>query len=157
MIELDIPLDIIGKARKLSDELGVLKHSLTKGKGNLYGFIGELLFNSIVKGKLDNTYDYDIVMKDGSKIDVKAKKTTVKPLPYYVCTVPAYNIKQKCDYYGFVRVMDDLSKAWVLGLMPKEKFFKEATFMDKGERNGSYINKMACYNVKIEDLDEIPK
>ena len=82
MIELDIPLDIIGKARKLSDELGVLKHSITKGKGNLYGFIGELIFNSIVKGKLKSfrgslgkRSDYKkafVTLEDGQTIDINA-------------------------------------------------------------------------------------
>ena len=157
MIELSIPIEMISEARVLASKLGVLKLSISKGRGNLYGFIGELLFNSVVNGTHKNTYDYDIVLKDGSTVDVKTKKTTVTPLPHYVCTVPAYNTKQECDSYGFVRVRDDLSVGWVLGTMPKKEFIKNAIFMDKGEQNGKYINKRACYNVKIEDLHEIQK
>jgi len=157
MIELEIPSKVINKARKLSDELGVLNNSITKGQGSLAGFVGELMFNSVVEGKLVHTYDYDIVLKDKSKVDVKTKRTTVKPLPHYNCTVASSNIKQACDYYGFVRVMDNFSKVWILGMMKKEKFFEEATFMKRGERDEGYVCRADCYNIKIENLDDLPK
>ena len=85
--------------------LGALNHSITKGQGNIAGLLGEeLVLWFLPQSKEKNTYDYDVVY-DGVKIDVKAKRTTVIPKPYFECSVADFNTKQKCDIYLFARIL----------------------------------------------------
>lgn len=153
MIEVDITEGMIRDAKDKSDEMGRLRNSITRGEGNLAGFIGELVALKIIGGQILNTYDYDLVSKHGVKVDVKTKRTTVKPKPFYNCSVADYNTKQACDYYCFVRVMTDNSKAWFLGVYPKDKFYVDATFNRKGEPDGPNFKFTAdCYNLQISKL-----
>ena len=88
-------------------------------------------------------------------IDVKTKRTTVTPKPDYDCSVAAFNTKQKCDKYVFVRVLNDLTKGWILGEMDKEEYFDNARLMKKGKidpANGFRV-RATCYNVAIQDLN----
>ena len=73
MIEVTPTKQQILIARRKSKKMGVLNNSITSGKGNIYGFLGELLVNNYIKGKIKNTYDYDIV-KNNIKIDVKENR-----------------------------------------------------------------------------------
>ena len=93
-------------ANKKSKNMGKLKNSITSGEGNLAGFLGEEIIKFDLGEKCTecNTYDYDIILKNKIKIDVKTKRTTVEPLDYYECSVAEYNTKQKCHVYAFVRV-----------------------------------------------------
>ena len=156
MKQVELTSKLINKAKAKAKELGKLRNSITNGKGNLVGFIGEEVALSCLGGELANTYDYDLVLKDGTKVDVKTKSTTVAPLPYYDCSVAAYNTKQKCDAYAFVRVKKDLTKAWYLGILPKNTYFEMAERFDKGDidpANG-FVIKADCYNVKISELQD---
>jgi len=154
--QVELTSKLINKAKAKAKELGKLRNSITNGKGNLVGFIGEEVALSCLGGELANTYDYDLVLKDGTKVDVKTKSTTVAPLPYYDCSVAAYNTKQKCDAYAFVRVKKDLTKAWYLGILPKNTYFETAERFNKGDidpANG-FVIKADCYNVKISELQD---
>ena len=156
MKQVELTSKLINKAKAKAKELGKLRNSITNGKGNLVGFIGEEVALSCLGGELANTYDYDLVLKDGTKVDVKTKSTTVAPLPYYDCSVAAYNTKQKCDAYAFVRVKKDLTKAWYLGILPKNTYFEAAERFNKGDidpANG-FVIKADCYNVKISELQD---
>lgn len=159
MIEVAITPEMVADAHRKSLEMGKLKGSITKGLGNLAGFIGEFLFKEVYGGEVQNTYEYDIVLDDGTKIDVKTTQTTVKPLPEYSCTVAAYNTKQQCDVYGFVRVHKDLSVGWVLGTKAKKDFFDEADHFKKGDKqnNGRFVHKADCYQVLINSLNTPPQ
>jgi len=100
-------------------------------------------------------HDYDIVV--GSKrIDVKTKQTTVAPLPHYECSVAAFNTRQKCDAYAFVRVLKDLSVGWFLGVSEKDQYFNTATFMKKGDIDPSnnFTVRADCYNLRIDKLGD---
>ena len=153
MIEVKITQDMIREAEEKSQEMGKLKKSITKGKGNVVGFLGELIANTFLKGEIVNTYDYDIDTEWGTH-DVKTKKCKDKPREDYDCSVAASNVIQKCDYYFFVRVKNDLSVGWLLGYYPKEDYFNEAQYLKKGQRQGDnyFVVKANCYNMKIEDL-----
>ena len=156
MQEVEITDEMLLEARKSAKELGKLKNSIEKGAGNLAGFIGEILVRETFGYKSESTYDYDLVDQTGLKIDVKTKRTTVTPQPNYECSVAAFNTKQKCDKYVFVRVLNDLSKGWILGEMNKGDYFESATYMPKGKidpANGFRV-KANCYNVAIQDLNE---
>lgn len=159
MIEVEITPDMIYEATKKAKEMGTLKKSITSGEGNIAGFLGELVVNTILDGVIDNTKDYDI-MKNGVRYDVKTKRCTSEPKPDYECSVAAYNTVQKCDAYIFVRIEfinGEWGRAWVLGYYPKDEYFKGAKFLRRGQRDGDnwFKVKSNCYNMKISDLKEL--
>jgi hypothetical protein len=155
MIEVNITNDMIHLAENKAEEMGKLNNSILNGSGSLAGFIGEQIFMNVLGGEWKNTDDYDVILS-GKRIDVKTKQTTVKPKSYYDCSVASYNTKQDCDAYAFVRVKKDLSVGWLLGIKPKDKYFKESTFMRKGEVDPSnnFTVRADCYNLRIDKLDE---
>ena len=104
MIKVDITEDMLKKATFKAVSMGNLNNSILKGDGNLTGFLGEQIALTVLGGEGKNTYDYDLITPNGTKVDVKTKKTTVEPKPFYDCSVAAFNIKQKCNLYCFVRV-----------------------------------------------------
>ena len=111
------------------------------------------MVSNFLKAKIENTYDYDLI-KSGLKIDVKSKKCTSIPRPEYDCSVPAYNTRQKCDFYVFVRILDNLETGWICGIINKKKFFENATLYKKGYTDTSNMMtfKEDTYNTKIKDL-----
>ena len=156
MIEVEITEAMLKEARFKSEEMGIINNSIEKGEGNLVGFLGELAAQKILGGKIENTYEYDLVLVNGKKVDVKTKKTSVAPKDYYDCSIANYNTRQECDEYCFVRVKDSLDIAWVLGHISKEEYFKKARFLKKGEQDGNngFIVKADCYNLQIKELNE---
>jgi len=154
MNEVEITLDMIDKARTKSSEMGVLKNSIIRGNGNIAGFVGEQIALQCLGGEWQNTYEYDILMADGQRIDVKTKQTSVVPLPDYDCSIAKFNTKQKCDSYAFVRVKKDLTVGWYLGTIKKDIFFDKARFMKKGtvDPSNNYKVQSDCYNLKIKEL-----
>ena len=122
MKEISVTHEMLEDAKKKASEMGRIKNSITKGDGNIAGFLGEFLCASLIpKSKISNTYNYDIVSGD-KLIDVKTKRTKVKPKPYYDCSIASLSTHQKCSHYVFTRVLYDCSKAWILGWMSKEDF-----------------------------------
>ena len=155
MIEVKITDEMLIKAREKAVEMGQLHNSILRGRGNMSGFIGEQVALSILGGEWENTYDYDMKV-DNVRVDVKTKQTSVKPKPYYECSIAKFNTKQDCDAYAFVRVLNDFSVAWFLGVLTKKDYFDKATFLQKGDVDPSnnYTVKADCYNVRIDDLRE---
>ena len=155
MIEVKITDEMLSKAREKTVEMGKLYNSILRGKGNMSGFIGEQLALKVLGGAWENTYDYDLKVND-IRIDVKTKQTSVKPLPHYECSIAAFNTKQDCDGYAFVRVLNDFSVGWFLGVLTKQDYFDKATFLKKGEVDPSnnYTVKADCYNVRIDELGD---
>ena len=157
MKEITISLEMLDAARQKAKELGKLNNSILKGKGNLAGFLGEQIALSFLGGEWQNTYEYDILLSDGEKVDVKTKQTSVTPLPEYDCSVAKYNTKQLCDSYAFVRVRNDFTVGWYLGKINKEDFLQKAVFMKKGDVDPSnnYRVRADCYNLKINALGNV--
>ncbi len=155
MQEIEITLDMIDKARVKAKDMGRLNNSILKGRGSLAGFIGEQIALHCLGGTWENTYEYDLILPNGSKVDVKTKQTSVTPLPEYDCSVANFNTKQECDMYAFVRVKGDLTVGWYLGSVTKEEYFKKARFMKKGDIDPSnnYKVRADCYNLTIKELD----
>ena len=157
MEEVLITEEMKRKANKKAQALGSLNNSITKGQGNLAGFLGEEMVASYLNSNVNNTYEYDLIIGNNKKIDVKTKRTTVKPRLNYDCSVAAFNIKQKCDAYVFCRILNDMSKGWILGYKNKKDYFKEARYMSKNQIDpaNNFKVKADCYNLAIEDLDSI--
>ena len=158
MIILEPTEEQIQRAKELY-EFGALNGSITKGKSNLFGAIGEVVvadyYENFYEVDRQSTFDYDLVI-DGRKVDVKTKKTTVVPKSYYLCSISNWNVNQKCDFYYFCRVQKDLSNVYLLGSISKERFFEQATFNKKGEFDGDtgFTFKDDCWNIEIEKLNE---
>ena len=155
MIKVEITEDMIASANEKAIEMGKLNNSILNVAGSIAGFIGEQITLKVLCGQWSNTYDYDIVVGD-KRIDVKTKQTTVTPLPHYECSIAAFNIKQKCDAYAFVRVLKDLSVGWFLGVSEKDVYFNAATFMKKGDIDPSnnFTVRADCYNLRIDELGD---
>jgi hypothetical protein len=156
MIEVVITPSMLVEARDKAAAMGQLRNSITSGAGNMAGFVGEAVAQQVLGGEIANTYDYDLVLPNGATVDVKTKLTSSVPLPHYACSVAQLNTKQDCNYYAFVRVKNDFSVAWWLGVYEKQQYFVDATFLEKGtvdESNG-YVVKSSCFNLPISALKE---
>ena len=154
MIELPISADMLIEARDKAVAMGRLRNSITRGQGNLAGFLGEDIAQQVIGGTLANTYEYDLIMEDGITVDVKTKLTSVTPIETYTCSVAKLNVTQKCHYYAFTRIKNDYSVGWFLGLCSKERYYKEAIFMEKGtvDPDNGYVVRSSCYNLPIHSL-----
>ena len=155
MYEFAIPRRMLQTAQQMAEEMGELNNSIRQGEGNVYGFLGELVFAKITGGEQDNTYEWDVVMPDGATVDVKSKCVTSEPRPHYECSVASIGTNQICDYYAFVRVLKDHTVAWYLGVMGKKEFLRRATFMEAGvwkDPSNGWSPTIDCYNIEISDL-----
>jgi len=155
MLEVNITDKMLLAARAKATEMGRLNNSILRGGGSVAGFLGEQIVLSVLGGAWKNSYDYDIVLDSGEKIEVKTKQTSATPKPFYDCSISNYNTKQKCDIYAFTRVLNDFSKGWFLGMLTKENYFDKATFLKKGQIDpaNNYTVRADCYNVPISELD----
>lgn len=164
MIEVKVTKEMLKKAGEKAKEMGTINNSIVRGDGNIAGFLGEEVANNILSGQIINTFDYDILTGDlcgnSQQIswDVKTKRCKSPPRDYYECSVADIQ-NQKCDRYVFVRVQTpivDQGKAWVLGWLPREEYFKKARKMTKGETDPSngFVVKADCHNVAIKDLNK---
>lgn len=158
MIEIEITDKMKKQAWRKAREMGRLNNSITKGEGNIAGFLGEVVANQIINGTITNTYDYDIVDSNGFKYDVKTKRCTSPPKSHYECSVAEYNTRQNCDYYVFVRiewVNKRWGRAWFLGAYHKDSYFQDATHLKKGQidRSNGFVVKANCYNLPISKLE----
>lgn len=154
MIEVEITGEMVSFAQAKATEMGRLSKSITSGNGNLSGFVGELIANTVIRGEIRNSFDYDIIGPTGIKYDVKTKRCTSKPKPHYECSIAAYSMKQQCDVYVFVRVLMSMERGWILGYYPKNNYFRKARFLKVGDfdASNSFYVKADCYNLAIEDL-----
>ena len=165
MIEIEITDKMKKRAWRKAREMGRIHNSITRGEGNIAGFLGEEVANAVIRGDISNTYNYDIVYKTKSKTlkyDVKTKRCTSEPKPYYECSVANYNTRQDCDRYAFVRVEwknGKWGRAWVLGWLNREEYFQKSKKLTKGEvdRSNGFIVRADCHNVAISDLKKFRK
>jgi hypothetical protein len=158
MIEIRVTEETKTKARERAVRMGELRNSIRHGEGNLVGFIGEIVVNEYISGELVDTYDYDLT-KNETRFDVKTKETTVKPKPYYECSIADFNPNQNCDYYIFARVHKDLDRCWILGYKSKEAYFSESRFLKKGDIDGDngFVVKADCHNLEISSLEPMER
>jgi hypothetical protein len=148
------------EAKRRFDNFPLINNSIRHREGGLVGYIGEALVLHLKGGEIKDTYDYDVIDRNGLKIDVKTKERKVAPLPHYNCTVAAFNTKQKCDRYAFVNVLKDMKTAWYLGSISKKEFYKKAVFRKKGEYDPTAPSHRPfrftadCYNIPASELED---
>lgn len=130
----------------------VYSNSYTKGAGLLSGIIGEMIIAEHLDVKRNSTKDYDLI-KDGIKIEVKTKQTSVVPEPHYNCSIFRSSKHQKWDRVYFVRITYNHKKAYILGWMNYKDFYKQAKFIRRGELMDGNMKAFAdCYNIEIKNL-----
>ena len=172
MIVIPHTYEMEAKALNRAIQMGSIKNSITKGRGNLAGFIGEEAFcaytgASIVMDK--NMYDYDVVLND-DRIEIKTKRRTVKPKPNYDVSVADTSTHQKPDEYVFIsfefgkvktinkkqKVYNELKNVWLLGSKDAKEYFKQATKWDKGrvDISNNFTTLVDMWNLPISRLDD---
>lgn len=160
MIEIRITQAHLEEANFKSRDLGVLRNSINNGKGNVAGFLGEIVVAEYYGWQNKNfdvvNYDYDLTHKK-HKIDVKTKARKVKPRDNYFATIADFNTRQACDYYFFVSI-SNYEVAYLMGIIKKNDFYEKATFNLKGEydksspQNFPFYFKADCYNLEYSKL-----
>ena len=154
IVEIPVPESLRKVAHKKAGEVGTLRNSITKGSGNVAGALGEMVVAAYTGAEIADQYDYDLILPNGSRAEVKTKRTTVFPDASYECSIAAYNTAQLTEAYCFVRVLNSLSIAFILGWMPRQEYFERATFHRAGEvdPDNDFVFKADCYNLKVADL-----
>jgi hypothetical protein len=89
-------------------------------------------------------------------VDVKTKRTSVKPLPHYECSISTY-YEQQCDLYAFVRVHNDMHIGWFLGVYDRVAYYKDCTHFKKGDidQSNGFKFKADAYNLPISQLKDV--
>lgn len=157
MVEIFINEQHIQEAKELY-KFNVLNNSITEGKGNKTGALGEVIARQYLNAKQENTYDYDIVFKD-KKIDVKTKRyePQYKPTTQWNLNIPDFNTSQQCDYYLFIGMSGNHKVAYFYGFIEKNKFYKIARFHEKGKLDPTspfpFRFTADCYNILISELE----
>ena len=142
------------QARARAKEMGGIRNSITKGKGNFAGFLAEeIIYTLTPHSELVFSYDYDVTIRDAT-FDVKTKRTTVTPLPFYECSIARTSLHQKCDGYIFCRYNKDTDEMFICGVMGREEYFERSRYLRKGQvvDNNHFKVKADCYNLPISDL-----
>ena len=160
MLELKIKKADITFAQAEAKKMGALKNSFTKGKGNVIGILGEKLISDLIGAEKTESFDFDLAKKDKDgkvlKLEIKTKKCTSPPKPDYFCSISKYSKHQTCDYYLFLRILEDLSRAWFVGYISQKEFYEKAIFYKKGDldpnSNLGWTFREDCYNLKISEL-----
>ena len=155
---------MIGKATLWAHDIGNIKNSITKGRGNYAGRLGELALAKHLGVEVEDSKDYDIIY-EGKKIEVKTKRRAVKPQPDYTVNIAATSLHQKPDTYAFLSLeyldrdsagnYSDLLNVWLCGYKDANQFFEEAEFWPKGTPDPpSFKTHRDMYVMKIVELDE---
>jgi len=174
MIKLNFDQSMIDNAVKKAEDLGSINNSITSGRGNLAGYLAEIALTKYLgckniscdKGR--DKYDYDLI-KDGRKIDVKTKRRTVDPKPFFEVSIAGTSKHQKTDTYAFISITFKekrgmgskaqyygVESIWLCGFMSKEDYFDKAIFWKKGAVDPSNGFKVHAdmYNMPISSLGE---
>lgn len=162
MIEVNITSDQISRVREWYD-FKKLKNSYTNGSKQDYGALGEIIvmdYFDIPKERYRGTKDYDLLWSDGRKIDVKTKSVNSKPKADYYAGIPKQSLHQKNDGYIFVRVKEDMTKAWILGFISSDKLWKYGNRFSKGDIDPMFLDykfKEDFLMVFISQLETLDK
>jgi len=158
MKEINVSKEQLERAKYLY-EFKVLNNSISKGKGNLIGAIGEIVVFDYYINKGKNVihaqnFQYDLIIEN-YKIECKTLASNVTPKDYYNCHLSTFNDKQDCDYYCFLHALNDFSKVWIKGMLSKHEVNQLKTFKKKGELDGKFAFKEDTWVIKNYQLKKI--
>jgi len=172
----ELPFDdwMLHEAIEWSTAVGKIKNSITKGKGNAAGRLGEIALANYLLVDIQDDKEYDIIYQ-GKTIEVKTKRRTVAPLGFYEGSVARTSTHQNPDQYAFISLefedsgpMDqpfkcgggkwyrNLQKVWLCGDIDAEEFWEKARLMEKGDRDESnnFTTHVDMFNIRIDELGE---
>jgi hypothetical protein len=156
-IELSITESQLERAKSLYD-FDNLSNSITSGKSQIYGAMGEiLLMDYLISNGINVDYigsrHFDLIAEDVIKIDVKTIRVNTNPKPEHNANISAFNTTQQTFMYFWVYVKEDLKTAWLVGWLDKETFYEEAKLNKKGDEDGGgWVFKSDTYSLKIKNL-----
>ena len=158
MIVIPHTQDMIDRAKARATQMGAIKNSITKGTGNLAGFLGEEAFCAYT-GALNN-----------EKVEVKTKRRTVAPQQNYDVSVANTSTHQNPDKYAFIslefgetikkangqKAYKNLKNVWYLGSKDAKVYFEEAAKWDKGDvdKSNNFTTLVDMWNLPISKLEE---
>lgn len=159
--EFPILLRHIEKAKERERSMGIINNSFLLGKGTLKGFIAEEVVAEVLGADFSGGSKNCDMTLAGKKLEIKAVGCTSAPKDFYNCHVAETSWHQKCDYYIFARVMEDLSKLWIVGKIKHADFHKLAGKNKKGKVDPNSITeedyqfKANCRSITIAELSPI--
>jgi|TARA_R110000824_G_scaffold220042_1_gene407028 hypothetical protein len=162
MQSIEFTQEMVDQALQWANDLGGIKNSITKGRGNLAGRLGEVALANHLSVDVQDHREYDLVY-NGRSIEVKTKRRTVPPLGFYEVSVAKTSKHQNPDLYAFISMEFDrkengsyfgLKNIWLCGY--SGDYFKKAKHMKKGDRDESngFTTLVDMYNLRIDQLDK---
>ena len=174
---------MVTRAQNKAKKLGRINNSILKGGGNAAGYLGEEAVASYIGAKITSCdkgtdkYDYDIIAKDGRRVEVKTKRRTVSctdrngnDLGHYEVSVAKTSAHQTPDLYIFVSIhFEDVRKVngkklyygikniEILGQAEPEDYFAKAKLMRKDDvdQSNGFVTLVDMYNLPISELEPL--
>ena len=157
--------EMIEEAQEWSNQLGAIKNSIVRGRGNMAGKLGELAFSAYVGSPLEDRSDYDMV-HGGERLEIKTKRRTVPPLQDYDVSVATTSTHQKADKYVFISIEFDrkdkknnfygVKSVWLCGDKDVAEYRKSAFLHTMGsiDPSNGFKVKVDMLNMRVRDLDQ---
>tara|TARA_Y100000004_G_scaffold188559_1_gene242859 strand:+ start:605 stop:1210 length:606 start_codon:yes stop_codon:yes gene_type:complete len=187
IVRIDWDDRMVTRAQNKAKKLGKIKNSILRGGGNAAGYLGEEAVASYIGANItscdkgSDKYDYDIVARDGRRIEIKTKRRTVSCIDgdgndrgNYEVSVAKTSVHQRPDLYIFVNIHFELieynfvngrkvkqykkiKNIEILGQMEPEDYFSEAWLVQKGDHDPSndFTAHADMYNLYIKDLEPL--
>jgi hypothetical protein len=156
MIEIQISQNQRDRAQILFD-FGILNNSIREGDGKLTGALGEIVVFDYYSSKGRKVihaqeFNYDLLI-EGFKVEIKTMARNGIPKLENNCHLSNHNAKQRCDYFIFVDVLNDYSRAWIKGVISRQRFDEIKVFKKKGEFDGPFFQfKSDTWIITNKDL-----
>ena len=129
----------IAEAKRRAQRQGVLKSSVTKGKGRMTGFLGEVAFGKMFPeacyvGGESFSHDYEIF---GKTVDIKSASCSKKPQENFNASViKGEGVKLPADIYYFMWVQKNMRRVYLGGWCPASTIEKPKFYKHKGDGDG---------------------
>jgi len=158
MIEITITKEQILRAEMLY-KFKALNNSIREGDGNLTGALGEIVvFDYYTKKGCEvehcQHHDFDLMIQ-GYTVEIKTKGVNTIPLPDHTCHVSNFNAKQQCEFYCFVNVKNDFTKAWLKGMISRTRFDSIKQLKMKGDFDKNFQFRCDTWIVLNSQLTKI--
>ena len=165
---------MVKRAFDKASRLGSLNNSILSGSGNAAGYLGEEAVAAYMEADIVSSdrgsgkFDYDLILYDGTRAEVKTKRRTVPPRDFYDVSVAATSTHQKPDLYIFASVQfnrsgringqmayGDLEAVWIVGCKKPDDFYREAHSLMPGDidPDNNFVTTAAMFNLPIYRLE----
>tara|TARA_R110002020_G_scaffold37499_5_gene113273 strand:+ start:960 stop:1553 length:594 start_codon:yes stop_codon:yes gene_type:complete len=172
VIRIEATQEMMQNSQLKASSLGWIDNSILKGGGNRAGYLGEEALAShldadiVSNNRGRDKYNYDLVLQDGRRMEVKTKRRTVGPRPHYDVSVAQTSSHQRPDLYGFISLQFErtsgkhpkkyygLKNIWLCGYMPAGEYWERAILWKSGQIDptNSFKTHVDMYNMAISDL-----